>query len=875
MVARIVFGCVAAVATVCMAGYRSGEIALESSFGHGGDIAWRMARLSDVKGGGAEISSPDYVATGWMEAIVPGTVLNTLVANGVYPEPYFGLNNKLGHGIPDLNAAGRDFYTAWFRAEFKVPQSFDKKQIWLRSDGINYRSEIWINSQLAAVTAGMFSRPTVNITRLVKPGSNIIAVKVFPVDSPGSTMPKSWGAANEFHNGGNGEIGRNVTMLMCAGWDFTFMDGVRDRNAGIWREPVIFATPGVRLDSPFVRSKVNWPQGNEAEVTLSVELHNPGNGGASGELSAKISGVAETLKRQVKLYRGETRTETFTVKIRNPRIWWPIFKGEQPLYRATFTFADRSNRDEIATDFGIRNVTSDQNTPDKSRLFYVNNRPFFVRGSNWIPDAMLRTDDAKLEAEIRYTAQSGINMLRLWGGGIVEREKFYELCDKYGILVWQEFWMTGDTRHPDDPSVYLANVSDAVKQIRNHPSLAYYVASNESTMISGTKELIESLDGTRGFQMQSECDGIHDGSPYKTVNPMRHYENTASDRGSRVDGFNPEYGTPCLPTLECLREMMDEKDLWPINREVWDYHDGDGFNMITTDYKTMTEAYGKCGDIGQYARQAQAVGATCYRAIWEVWNANKLKYGKRWCSGVLFWYHNPCIRTTGGRMWDWSLEPTAALYYTQKALEPLHAQFDYLDNTVSVINDTRSDANLKVSAELYDFNSKLVKSWTGKPIKVPAEGVADNALKLEFPPNLTQVHFIKLVLSDVSGKAVSDNFYWRSNSKYEGRKTLTGPCASGFEDLGTKLAKTKLDIVKKVANGRISLSFRNSGDAVAFMTQIKIFGNDGKLLRPTFMSDNFFSLLPGETKTVYVEPRLMPSRPTLTVQAWNTPEYRF
>ena len=169
-------------------------------------------------------------------------------------------------------------------------------------------------------------------------------------------------------------------------------------------------------------------------MTLSVELHNPGNGGASGELSAKISGVAETLKRQVKLYRGETRTETFTVKITNPRIWWPIFKGEQPLYRATFTFADRNNRDEIATDFGIRTVTSDQNTPDKSRLFYVNNRPFFVRGSNWIPDAMLRTDDAKLEAEIRYTAQSGINMLRLWGGGIVEREKFYELCDKYGIL---------------------------------------------------------------------------------------------------------------------------------------------------------------------------------------------------------------------------------------------------------------------------------------------------------------------------------------------------------------------------------------------------------------------------------------------------------
>ena len=158
--------------------------------------------------------------------------------------------------------------------------------------------------------------------------------------------------------------------------------------------------------------------------------------------------------------------------------------------------------------------------------------------------------------------------------------------------------------------------------------------------------------------------------------------------------------------------------------------------------------------------------------------------------------------------------------------------------------------------------------------KVPAEGVAAGVIKLKFPPDLTQVHFIKLILADASGKTVSDNFYWRSNSKYEGRKTLTGPCASGFEDLGTKLPETRLDVAKKVSNGRIVLTLRNNGSSVAFMTQIKIFGNDGKLLRPTFMTDNFFSLLPGETKTVYVEPRLMPSRPALTVQAWNTDEYR-
>ena len=121
--------------------------------------------------------------------------------------------------------------------------------------------------------------------------------------------------------------------------------------------------------------------------------------------------------------------------------------------------------------------------------------------------------------------------------------------------------MTGDTRHPHDKALYMSNVESTVKRIRNHPSLAYYVASNESTEMTGTPELLNQLDGTRGYQMQSECAGVHDGSPYKQVNPMQHYENTASPRGSRVDGFNPEYGAPTLPTVEILREMMDEKDL--------------------------------------------------------------------------------------------------------------------------------------------------------------------------------------------------------------------------------------------------------------------------------------------------------------------------
>jgi hypothetical protein len=211
--------------------------------------------------------------------------------------------------------------------------------------------------------------------------------------------------------------------------------------------------------------------------------------------------------------------------------------------------------------------------------------------------------------------------------------------------------------------------------------------------------------------MQSECCGVHDGSPYKQVNIMRHYENTASDRGSRIDGFNPEYGAPCLPTVECLREMMDEKDLWPINKEVWNYSDGGGFHLMTGLYTDMTNQYGESKNIDEFAEKAQFVGAFNYKSIWENWNYNKLTYGDRYTSGFLFWYHNSPIRQVCARMWDWSLEPTAGLYAAQNACEPLHPQFDYIKNTVSVVNDYyKAFTNFKVKAEVYDLSSRKVFS---------------------------------------------------------------------------------------------------------------------------------------------------------------------
>lgn len=836
---------------------------------HGGSYEWKMKKAKDVSVKIEDISTLKVETADWMSAIVPGTVLNSLVYNQVYPEPYWGLNNKLTTGlIPDLNDVGRDFYTYWFRTEFKLnTKDHTGRRTWLQVDGINYRAELWLNGNLIGNLAGMFKQKAIDITDyIVFDEKNVLAIKTIPVDNAGTIMPKggkSWGATGEYQNGGNGEIGKNVTMLMTVGWDFTFSDGIRDRNTGIWKELSLFTTGELKLAHPFVKSELAHPNYDEARETISVEVNNAGYKTQHIKVIGEIKGENIRFEKKLKLYRGITEEVVFTPEeypqlvMKNPRLWWPIHKGEQNLYEVMFKIEQEGALvDSITSRFGIRELISDTNSPDGSRSFYINGKPLFIKGSNWLPENMLRTSPERTYAELRYTAQAGVNLLRLWAGGITESDYFYQLCDELGILVWTEFWMTGDTKHPDDEGMHSDNMISTIKRIRNHPSLAYYVCSNETTETQYAERVVKTMDGTRGYQMQSECCGIHDGSPYKQVNIMCHYENTASDRGSRIDGFNPEYGSPCLPTVECLREMMSEKDLWPMNKEVWDYSDGNGFHLMSTLYKDMVDEYGESHSIDEFARKGQFVGAFNYKSIWEVWNYNKSNYGDRYCAGFLFWYHNCPIRQVCARMWDWSLEPTAALYAAQNACEPLHPQFDYLKNTVSVVNDYyQSFAGYKVKAEVYDLNMKKVFSHQAT-VDLPEDGVVNDIFEIEFPETLTNVHFIKLYLHDDKNVLVGSNFYWRSNSKYEGRKTLTGPTTGGFQDIN-KLASTKIKTGYKIRREQgkhfIDVTLKNTGKSLSFFTQLQWLDGEGKPVRPSFYTDNFMSLLPGENACVTIE----------------------
>ena len=863
-------------------------LSLRSPEQHGGAHSWRMIRKQDVAVEGAAFSSPECDTTDWQPAIVPGTVLNSLVNNGVYPEPYFGLNNaherKL---IPDLSEVGRDFYTYWFRTEFVAPKEFEGRQIWLQFDGINYRAEVWLNGQKLGTLAGMFQRGLFNATEAVRlDGTNALAVLVHPVDKPGGfrQKDKTIRAAGENRNGGDGEIGRNTTMLMTVGWDFTFTDGIRDRNTGIWRDVKLFATGPVALRHPYVRSELPLPALAPARETISVDVVNATQEPQSGLLTARIEVAKIRIEKAVSLQPGETKTIQLTpdefeaLTIAKPQLWWPFNKGEPFLYGLTLEFAQgRKVSDRVETRFGIRDVRTDRNTPDQSRQFFVNGRRFFLHGSNWIPEAMCRTSRERTEAELRYTRQSGVNFLRHWGGGITESDDFFDLCDELGILVWTEFWLTGDTQLPANREMYRANVADTLRRIRNHPSQCYYVSANERDAkgIIPIEDLIKELHDTCEYQVGSETDGIHDGSPYIAENPMFYYEDTGSARGSRINGLCPEYGAPILPTVDALREMMDEKDLWPMNKVVWDYLDGGGFHKMTSHFDRGVQHYGPSTGIEEYAMKAQAFGGLAWRALWECWNANKFDYGDRFSTGLLFWYHNSPNRQICGRMWDWSLEPTAALYFTQDAHEPLHAQFDFLKNTVAVNNEFPREFSGTVTARVLNFEMKEVFRQTA-PVLVGPEALTADVIAVNFPEDISPVHFIKLELADAKGDLVSDTFYWRSDKPYKRGRTWTGPQLEGFEDL-MKLPKVKLASSVKWSRAQAeniaTVTVKNPSPSLAFMVWLRLQHiEDAKPVRPGFYDDNFFSLLPGESRAVNIafgDRTADPKRVQVLVDGWN------
>lgn len=853
---------------------------------------WALTSARNCPDTGEQISRPDYTPRGWMPAVVPGTVLTSYVRNGRYPEPYSDVNNKVSKGlIPDAGAPGTVFAVPhWYRAMFTLTPSDVERTLWLHLDGINYRADLFLNGRPLGKMAGMFKRGLFNVTGLARPGRNALAVEVSPLDTPGQVHDSGCG--------GDRHIGKTAaTMYAAVGWDFTIVDGIRDRNIGIYRDVYLTETGPVLLRDPFMVTKTLPRLGTDtADLSFQTTLTNATDRPVGGRLEVAVEG-GPVVTQPVTLAPLETRAVTLDsgahpgLVIPRPRLWWPVGSGKASLYglRVSFVTTGGDVSDTLRTHFGIRTVTQDTSFHGQN-TFFVNGRRTFIQGGNWVQDAMLRATRRGYEAKLRQVAQAGVNMLRCWSASAPESDDFYDTCDRLGLMVWTESGAAAQVDGPEDRQLQLDNWADTVLRVRNHPSQSYYCGGNEGWPVAGTREVTLQNDPTHGYQDSSQENGQR-GCPYRYLGINTLYDYTAKDLfGSGplgpFAGFCNETGNPALPPAEVLRGFLPARKLWPTTDnpafdEAIDYHDGGGFHQVRRLINEGCAAFGPfdrpdpAGRIGleNYAFKGQILGAMQYRAFSEVWKRNKWdEANKRYDTGYMLWTINNANPMAASRLASYSGEPNAALFYFAHGNKPLHAQYDYFYNDVSVVNDRAIPYKcLTVTAEVRNLDWSL-KWRESRAVSVgqdqPLLGVL--SVPAKDAPGFGAVHFILVTLRDAGGALLDRALYWRSRTgpKYG----ADGPWTALN---GMPMARLRVASSVHQAGGRqtVTVTLTNPTARLAFFTRLKVYhARSQALVQPTEYSDDYFSLLPQEKKTVtlnYDTPDLNGERPQLIVEGWN------
>ncbi|MEO6838900.1 MAG: sugar-binding domain-containing protein, partial [Ginsengibacter sp.] len=385
----------------------------------------------------------------WFPVKVPSTVLTGLVANKVYPDPYIGMNNML---IPDASDSFNHQYNLeqysylpndpnpwkkpyWYRTTFMVPKAEKEKHFQLIFKGINYRAEVWLNGKRIADSsemAGMFAQYSLDVSNAINAGNtNVLAVKIYPLDYPGlPSTPQIKALGDFFANGGpTGDIGKNVTMLCSVGWDW--MPAVRDRNMGIW-QPVYLRTSGqVTIQNPHIKTDLsNLPDTNVAKLSLDLSLNNFSDAVQNGKLKITISpenfnGPSFTVEQKVLINAKSSASINLTPEnikqftLQKPHLWWPNGYGNPNLYRIHLQYQNGGQvTDDTSFVFGIRSVSSKIVLVGKwaRRDFYVNGQRVHLTGGAWVPDMMLNRDSLRYDYELHLCKNSNINLVRIWGG---------------------------------------------------------------------------------------------------------------------------------------------------------------------------------------------------------------------------------------------------------------------------------------------------------------------------------------------------------------------------------------------------------------------------------------------------------------------------
>ncbi len=765
-------------------------------------------------------------AAHWPDAFpanVPGSVHLALERAGRIPDPKFGRNDQIAHN--------KSFQTWWYRCVFARPAGAEATR--LVFDGVANRCTVWLNGVLLGSHEGMFGGPSFEVT--LQPGdTNTLIVRVDP--APGRC--EDWV---------NPDWQRTVTVNNSYGWHYSSIPPL-----GIWRSVRLENMPAVRLVAPFVATR-NAHRG-EMELVADLESSLPAwSGTLRGALIPdNFDGEAFVFHKQLSGGCG-TRRLHLRFTIPNPRLWWPNDMGAPNLYRLRLSFQDTH---AAAFCFGIRTVAMAPlpGGPDPKKYnwtFVINDRPMFVKGSGWCTmDSSLDFSRARYARFLTLARDQHCQMLRGWGSGMPETDDFYDLCDRFGIMVMQE-WPTAWDSHERQPYEPLEEtVRLNTPRLRNHPSLVMWGAGNESPMPIGrvidmmARAAVE-MDGTRPFHRGEPWGGsVHNYDVYWGDAPIERMLSLTAD-------FWGEFGIASLPVHESVQRYLPdaEKELWPPPEDGSFAHHTPVFNKGDLKHLRICAGYFTAGrTMRDFIRGSQVAQATGVRHTLELARS-------RWphCTGALYYKANDNYPAASWSFADWYGAPKIAHYIFQDAFAPLHAcalfpTFNAAGKNLALPivllddADTLRACGWQVLVRAFDAKLEEVKrqSFAGRG---PMDRV--NTLgTFTLAAAQTQTHPL-LVVVDVhrEGAPPGRTFYWIN--------------FEAVHDCLFTLPRTTLDWSANATG----IAVTNTGERPAVGVHIDRPGH----LHTFTVEDNYFWLDAGETRFVGVN-----NTTGLCVAAWNT-----
>ncbi|NLE99341.1 MAG: glycoside hydrolase family 2 protein [Anaerolineales bacterium] len=679
----------------------------------------------------------------WLPAQVPGGVHTDLLALGLIPDPFVGDNELAVQWVAESD------WEYWLRFEVGA-ELLDEERVFLVCDGLDTLAEVTLNGQPVGRTDNMFRQCRWGVGALLVEGQNELLIHFA---SPVAYISERQ-AARPLQ--GPGQCIQGGSHLRKApsqfGWDW----GPQLPPIGIWRDIRLEATSTARLEEVHLRqhhlggevavsATVTLERWQEVDLRVTLRLTAPDGRVQQAELGL-ASGAMEGV---------------VSLTVADPQLWWPNDYGTQPLYQVEVVLIDgEALRDQRTFQVGLRTLELRQE-PDShgtSFTFVVNGVPIFAKGANWIPADSFptRISDAQIEHLIASSAQAHMNMLRVWGGGFYEEERFYDACDRHGILVWQDFIFSCST-YPDAPAFFESvriEATQNVQRLRHRASLALWCGNNEMEWgwVEWGWDRPENLSLKRAYDrvfhhlLPEICAQEDPDRPYWPSSPSSdvpfhdpnsvlagdthnwlvwHHNLPFAAYREHPSRFVSEFGFQSLPCFETIRAYADEAD-WNMTSYVMEHHQRNAAGnskMVTymTDHFRLPKAFRPLVGLTQLLQaEAMRVGV-------EHWRRN------RDCtSGALYWQLNDCWPVASWASIDYFGRWKALQYAARRFFAPVLLSAEDCDTlvTLHVTNDTNARWSGTARWSLETLDGEVLRSGE-QPVEAgPASSVSLDPLAL-------------------------------------------------------------------------------------------------------------------------------------------------